>query len=49
MLIQSLYSLILQDEEVTNKENGESEIDYKFTLIKDNGIWKIENFYESYK
>lgn len=46
---KSIFFDFAMDEEVTNKENGESEIDYKFTLIKDNGIWKIENFYESYK
>lgn len=46
---KSIFFDFAMDEEVTNKENGEYEIDYKFTLIKDNGIWKIENFYESYK
>ena len=46
---KSIFFDFAMDEEVTNKENGESEIDYKFTWIKDNGIWKIENFHESYK
>lgn len=46
---KSVYFDFAMDVERTNEELGDSQIDYKFTLIKDNGTWKIENFQESYK
>lgn len=46
---KSVYFDFAMDVERTNEEMGDSQIDYKFTLIKDNGTWKIENFQESYK
>ncbi len=46
---KSIFFDFAMDEETTNKELGDTEIDYKFTLVKDNGIWKIENFSENYR
>lgn len=46
---KSVYFDFAMDVERTNEELGDSNIDYKFTLLKDNGVWKIEDFQESYK
>lgn len=46
---KSVFFDFAMDVERTNEELGDSSIDYKFTLIKDDGVWKIKDFQESYK
>lgn len=45
----SIYFDFAMQQETMNEENGDFKTDFKFSLIKEDGKWKIEDFQENYK
>lgn len=45
----SIYFDFAMDQEIMNEENGDFKTDFNFTLVKENGKWKIDGFQENYK